>query len=110
MVLLWRPGRHDARPRHFRRERHDGQAEGDASKGRGRPGGKERFDRRFSNGGKDKPGNRRDNRQDRGDHSKGGGAKGKQVFGGRAREEKPKAFDPDSPFAKLAALREQLKK
>jgi ATP-dependent RNA helicase SUPV3L1/SUV3 len=108
MIMLWRPGRHDARPRHFRRERHDGQADGDASKARGRPGGKERFDRRFS-GGKGKPNDRRDGRPDRGDHAKNGG-KGKQVFGGRAREEKPKPFDPDSPFAKLAALREQLKK
>jgi ATP-dependent RNA helicase SUPV3L1/SUV3 len=111
-ILLWRPVRHEsrARPRHFHRGRNGGQAEGEASKANSRPEGKERFDRRFSGGGKGKPNNRHDGRQDRGDHAKGGGVKGKPVFGGRHREEKPKAFDPDSPFAKLAALREQLKK
>ncbi|MBZ9759992.1 helicase [Mesorhizobium sp. CA8] len=35
---------------------------------------------------------------------------GKPAFQGKPREERPQRFDPDSPFAKLAALRDQLKK
>ena len=34
----------------------------------------------------------------------------KMVGQGKPREERPQRFDPDSPFAKLAALRDQLKK
>ncbi|RWB10826.1 MAG: hypothetical protein EOQ40_34795, partial [Mesorhizobium sp.] len=34
----------------------------------------------------------------------------KPAFQGKPREERPQRFDPDSPFAKLAALRDQLKK
>ncbi|BCM22136.1 helicase-related protein [Mesorhizobium sp. J8] len=35
---------------------------------------------------------------------------GKPAFQSKPREERPQRFDPDSPFAKLAALRDQLKK
>ncbi|MEI9429389.1 helicase-related protein [Mesorhizobium sp. Cs1299R1N3] len=41
------------------------------------------------------------------DRGKGGG---KPAFQPKPREERPVRFDPDSPFAKLAALRDQLKK
>ncbi|RAZ73879.1 helicase-related protein [Mesorhizobium atlanticum] len=46
------------------------------------------------------------NRQD----GKGNAPGGKPSFQGKPREERPQRFDPDSPFAKLAALRDQLKK
>jgi ATP-dependent RNA helicase SUPV3L1/SUV3 len=41
---------------------------------------------------------------------KGGSQGGKPAFQAKPREERPVRFDPDSPFAKLAALRDQLKK
>ena len=41
---------------------------------------------------------------------KGGQQAGKPAFQPKPREERPVRFDPDSPFAKLAALRDQLKK
>lgn len=41
---------------------------------------------------------------------KGNTPGGKPAFQGKPREERPQRFDPDSPFAKLAALRDQLKK
>ncbi|TGQ67599.1 helicase [Mesorhizobium sp. M00.F.Ca.ET.186.01.1.1] len=41
---------------------------------------------------------------------KGGPQGGKPAFQAKPREERPARFDPDSPFAKLAALRDQLKK
>ncbi|TGT78836.1 helicase [bacterium M00.F.Ca.ET.159.01.1.1] len=46
------------------------------------------------------------NRQD----AKGNAPGGKPAFQSKPREERPQRFDPDSPFAKLAALRDQLKK
>jgi ATP-dependent RNA helicase SUPV3L1/SUV3 len=81
-------------------------------------GGKGRFERRF----KDKPAqgdargegkgpdNRGPRRDDRGPRRDDRGPKGKPVFQAGPRTEKPAVFDPDSPFAKLAALRDQLKK
>ncbi|MBZ9695703.1 MULTISPECIES: helicase-related protein [unclassified Mesorhizobium] len=41
---------------------------------------------------------------------KGADRGGKPAFQPKPREERPVRFDPDSPFAKLAALRDQLKK
>ncbi|TIQ20292.1 MAG: helicase [Mesorhizobium sp.] len=41
---------------------------------------------------------------------KAGAPGGKPAFQPKPREERPVRFDPDSPFAKLAALRDQLKK
>ncbi|MER9696731.1 helicase-related protein [Mesorhizobium sp. M0133] len=41
---------------------------------------------------------------------KGGPQGAKPAFQAKPREERPVRFDPDSPFAKLAALRDQLKK
>ncbi len=130
-ILLWRPGRfdrlsrrHDQRPRHGR-----GQAEGAETGDRpahrqgGRPafqgrregdgpgrGGKPKFDRdRFKGppkgeGGRPdfRKGKREDGQPERGQ---------KPAFQARPpREERPAKIDPLSPFAKLAALRDQLKK
>lgn len=131
-ILLWRPGRfdrqghrrHDQRPRHGR-----GQAEGAESGDRppqqrqgGRPpfqgrregdaagrGGKPKFDRERFKGPKGeggrpdfRKGKREDGQSERGQ---------KPAFQTRpAREERPARIDPLSPFAKLAALRDQLKK
>ena len=74
------------------------QAEG-GERREGKPQG-ERPDRR--EGRPDWKGGRPDN--------KGGPQGAKPVFQPKPREERPVRFDPDSPFAKLAALRDQLKK
>ncbi len=149
-VLLWRPGRSDARPRHGHgrdnrrpqgRGRHQGQqGEGQGeSQGQGQDQGRARFERR--------PGGRGDGQQDRerqgkghrhdrrdggkdgqGDHAErqgrgkpphrdrhdrndrpGKGGKPQAQQGRPPREERPARIDPDSPFAKLAALRDQMK-
>lgn len=85
------------RPR-FDRSRYKGKsADGQQAEGRGKPQG-ERQDRQ---GG-------RPNRQGRPEGASG--AAGKPAFQPKPREERPVRFDPDSPFAKLAALRDQLKK
>ncbi|MGX5803242.1 helicase-related protein [Bradyrhizobium sp. Arg314] len=58
-------------------------------------------------------GGRREGRSDwKGNRQDGNGNApgGKPAFQGKPREERPQRFDPDSPFAKLAALRDQLKK
>ncbi len=64
----------------------------------------------MSGGRPDQRGDRAEKRSDdrRADdrHNKGG----KPHFKQKPREERPVRFDPDSPFAKLAALRDQLKK
>ncbi|MBB6412571.1 helicase-related protein [Mesorhizobium sangaii] len=70
----------------------------------GRPQG-ERPDRR--EGRPDWKGGRPDGKGGGPDRAKGGG---KPAFQPKPREERPVRFDPDSPFAKLAALRDQLKK
>ena len=87
----------------FSRDRSKERANGDGGRP-GRPGGKPQ-------------GDRQDRREGRGDW-KGGkpdgrrpeGKGGKPAFQPKPREERPVRFDPDSPFAKLAALRDQLKK
>lgn len=70
----------------------------------GRPQG-ERPDRR--EGRPDWKSGRPDGKGGGPDRAKGGG---KPAFQPKPREERPVRFDPDSPFAKLAALRDQLKK
>ncbi len=121
-IILWRPGRFGDRQRNRgdnrgrgRRNEREGQPERQKREGgpggqrpEGQPerqaregeGGKSRFDRRF----KDKQG--------RGKPDARNGEKGERrpVFQQKPREERPARFDPDSPFAKLAALRDQLKK
>ncbi|RWN58902.1 helicase-related protein [Mesorhizobium sp.] len=88
--------------------------------------GKPRFDRsKFKPKPQGEPGERRDGkpqgerpdrREGRPDwkggrpDGKGGAPGGKPTFQPKPREERPVRFDPDSPFAKLAALRDHLKK
>ncbi|MBX3531202.1 MAG: helicase [Rhizobiaceae bacterium] len=84
--------------------------------GEGRPGGDKPWQRDRNAKPRDgeerqgRGGGRRDNRRDdrRDDRERG---KPQQVFAStRPRDEKPGRIDPDSPFAKLAALRDQLRK
>jgi ATP-dependent RNA helicase SUPV3L1/SUV3 len=85
------------------RDRPEG-TQGNSSERHGKP----RFDRNQHKG---KPGSGHGNRQDRGDRNDHRGKDGgKPAFQGKPREERQPRFDPDSPFAKLAALRDQLKK
>lgn len=135
-ILLWRQGRFEQRPRHRQDNRPRGgqrdqratgaagapaarQGEGNRNGGReggeARENGRPRFDRKP--GGKPQgEGGRPDNRG-RGERPQGekhggdrSGFKGKPAFQPKPREERPVRVDPDSPFAKLAALRDQLKK
>lgn len=94
--------------------------------GRGDGAGKPRFDRsKFKHKPQGEAGERRDGkpqgerpdrRESRPDwkggrpDGKAGAPGGKPAFQPKPREERPVRFDPDSPFAKLAALRDQLKK
>jgi ATP-dependent RNA helicase SUPV3L1/SUV3 len=127
-ILLWRPARFERHPR----PRYDNRPRGGQAEARGAPGqprrdgerparegdrpareqgGKERFDRSKFKGKSGKPnseGGRPDRRDDRGGGK--GGFQGKPSFQSKPREERPVRVDPDSPFAKLAALRDQLKK
>ncbi|RVB79357.1 MULTISPECIES: helicase-related protein [unclassified Mesorhizobium] len=94
-------GRRDGagKPR-FDRSKFKPKPQGEAGERRdGKPQG-ERSDRRESR--PDWKGGRQD--------GKGGAPGGKPAFQPKPREERPVRFDPDSPFAKLAALRDQLKK
>jgi ATP-dependent RNA helicase SUPV3L1/SUV3 len=123
MVLLWRPGRHDNRPREQNRNRprpqgnrrapaKDGAPAGDAKDNAGdnqSPDGRsKRFEKAarvdFRNG-EQKSG--RNEHQGKPRHAKRDhGQDQKRV----ERNERPVQIDPDSPFAKLLALKEQLKK
>ena len=134
-ILLWRQGRFDHRPRQRpdqrrfdgkRDERHadgrggapDGERKGGEQR-HGRPdrapgqGGKPRFDRDRFKGGQGggehreqrAEGGRPDRPERRDDKNRGP----KPAFQQRPREERPAKIDPLSPFAKLAALRDQLK-
>ncbi|MFE0016861.1 helicase-related protein [Mesorhizobium sp. NPDC059054] len=134
-ILLWRQARFDHRRdnRHHRGGR-NAQASGENNRQRSDREGadqgnnRERFSRdRFKGrangegGRQDRPGDkphgerqdRRDGRPDwkaKQDGRRPEGKGGKPSFQGKPREERPARFDPDSPFAKLAALRDQLKK
>jgi len=88
-IEIWRPGRHDRRPR----GRQD-QRRGDHRKGQGPKGGRD--DKRHGKGGKGGPGRNR------------GQQGGKGFDGGNRRDNKPardKPIDPNSPFAALMALK-----
>ncbi|HEV7309420.1 MAG TPA: helicase, partial [Ensifer sp.] len=115
-VLLWRPGtrqdnqRQGGRPQGEQRrggQRHGhGQNQGEGRDG-GRKGGQQARGKR-SDGGKPEGGPRQD-RGERHDRHDRGGKQAQGKFEARPpRREKP--VDPDSPFAKLAALKEQMKK
>jgi len=131
-VLLWRPGgRNDNQRSDNRRpgNRNVGnRGEGERREGgEGRPGNRQNANRdgnregdRKREGGrpdnKARGNNNRGDRPDRGErkdrperNDRGGKPQGQQRFEAKPpRKEKP--MDPDSPFAKLAALKEQLKK
>jgi ATP-dependent RNA helicase SUPV3L1/SUV3 len=126
-VLLWRPGsRHDnQRQGHRHGGERNGDRQGDrqgqgerrgGDRQRGQPAG-ERGERREGGRPNQGPhqGKGRDgkpqggNRPDRGERNERGGKPQQAKFEARPpRKEKP--IDPDSPFAKLAALKEQMKK
>ncbi len=116
-ILLWRQVRFEGRQgqRHGDHRRHRQDASGDAgARGDGnnrREGGKERFERKFQGkaGKMDGAGIRREGREP-GKAGQKNGLQGKPAFQGKPRDERPVRIDPDSPFAKLAALRDQLKK
>lgn len=133
-VLLWRPGgRNENQRGENRRPGNRGQGRGEGAReqgerrGEGRPGNRDGANREAANrsgdgerkrdGGRPDRGNNRNNdRHDRGErkdrperNDRGGKPQGQQRFEAKPpRKEKP--LDPDSPFAKLAALKEQLKK
>ncbi len=112
-VLLWRPGSRNENQRHGGQHRgRQGDQRGD--RGRGNQSGDRREGRpqggrpAHANGRDAKPQGNRPERGERHDRSDRGG-KPQQKFEARPpRKEKP--IDPDSPFAKLAALKEQMKK
>ena len=102
-VLLWRPARHEGR--HGPRRGRDGDA-GQRGKGKrrdGDAGGRQDDGARAQRkpGGKPHKQGGRDQRDDR--------RGGKPGHAARPRDERPARMDPDSPFAKLAALKERLK-
>ncbi|MGL4489270.1 MAG: helicase-related protein [Rhizobiaceae bacterium] len=136
VTLLWKQGKFEPRQNNerggHRRPQRAPDVTGDAqsnanrgprrdrnAKGEGEGDGKPRFNRNRE-GGEGKPrheGNRDQNRGPKRDghrddkFAKGGNKGGKpQNFSSKPREEREPKFDPDSPFAKLAALRDQLKK
>ena len=130
-VLLWRPGgRNENQRGENRRPGNRGQGREQAAREQGERRGEGRRDNRDGanrdaanrggegerkrDGGRPDRGNNRNNdrgeRKDRPERSdRGGKPQGQQRFEAKPpRKEKP--LDPDSPFAKLAALKEQLKK
>jgi ATP-dependent RNA helicase SUPV3L1/SUV3 len=110
VTLVWRLVRHDEkRPERGARPVRRGAPQGEAAKtGEGKPRfdrgqnqrgdrrGKPEFARKREDGEARPEGKRNDNR--------------KPQHQSKPREERAPKFDPDSPFAKLAALRDQLKK
>ncbi|MGN6550506.1 MAG: helicase-related protein [Pararhizobium sp.] len=103
-VLLWHPGGRSDHPRQ-RHGRNEGAA-GDRQRRGDHRGGKPGFKGAGFKGKGGKPG-------DKG-HGHGGPGKGERGEGPAKHAPRPqrreKPIDPDSPFAKLAALKEQLKK
>ena len=131
-VLLWRPGsrndnqRSGGRPQGDRRGGNNRAPQGEARReggeprreGEGRregrddnrkPGGGGRPDRNRGRDGGKPQGGQRNEKGDRPDRNDRGAKPQAAKFEARPpRKEKP--MDPDSPFAKLAALKEQMKK
>ncbi|TPL05902.1 helicase [Mesorhizobium sp. B2-4-14] len=108
------PGAPGERPAHEGRRDGAGKPRFDRSKFKPKPQG-EGEQRRDSRPQGERP-DRREGRPDwKGGRPEGksgadGNRGGKPAFQPKPREERPVRFDPDSPFAKLAALRDQLKK
>lgn len=108
-IEIWRPGRRDRRPRDGAGARRghqgrggEGQGEGGRRDG-GKPRGKPRTVNQFGS--------------DKGRPGRGGGGGGRPDGGkprggkpGGGRNERPATIDPDSPFAKLAALKADMEK
>lgn len=120
-IILWRQARFEQRPRHRHHprgkdgQRHNGPRHGAPGERQersrdGGPAGKQRFEKKFGGKSGNGPEGDRPDRRDRDRDQRKGGEGQKQRFQSRQREERPPRFDPDSPFAKLAALRDQLKK
>lgn len=126
-VLLWRPGGRNDNQRSDNRRQGHGQARGqgerrnEGGEGRDRNRGASSRDgnrennrdgeRKRDGGQRPDRGNRNDRgeRKDKHDRNDRGGKPQSQRFEAKPpRKEKP--LDPDSPFAKLAALKEQMKK
>nr|WP_315925684.1 helicase-related protein [Mesorhizobium sp. SP-1A] len=127
-ILLWRQARFERhrgqRPEHRQRggarqaqtaegrQQHaDGKEEG-RPRFKGKPGGRPQGERQ--EGRPERNGGHNEHRR-QGGHGGGGHGGGKSGQGGKPafqsrRDERPARIDPDSPFAKLAALRDQLKK
>ncbi|PWL16827.1 helicase [Falsochrobactrum shanghaiense] len=127
-VLLWRQGRFDGRNQGQNRQGQNRQRQNRDQQGRagseaGKPEGEEQ-----RRGGKRFDRNKRPDGENQGQgHGKRDGFKGKPRDGGgrerqpkrenaaqqgnkRFEQERPARIDPDSPFAKLLALKEQMKK
>ncbi len=126
-VLLWRPGGRNENQRNDNRRHGQGQSRGqgerrnEGGEGRdrnraasGRDGNRDNNrdgERKRDGGQRPDRGNRNDRgeRKDKHDRNDRGGKPQSQRFEAKPpRKEKP--LDPDSPFAKLAALKEQMKK
>ncbi len=117
VVLLWRPGRAEGRPRRNqpRGGRADQQrggqpregAQGEPAEGQSR--GRDRFEKRFKGKG-GKPGGDGRDKPGRDGAGRDGRDRRNERPASQARPKPQREPDPDSPFAKLAALREQLKK
>lgn len=105
-VLLWRPGGRNENQQNLRQkggrpaseERRDGRRPGAPGEGKNRGNGAKRGDRQERGDRKDRP--------QRGERD--GKPQAARFEAKPPRKEKP--IDPDSPFAKLAALKEQMKK
>jgi len=128
-ILLWRQARFENRQRHQRQDHRSRNAEPRADGAAAKPAPhrfrrddkpaegapKERFDRGKFKGKSGKPpfsSKRPDGQANRGGDRPGFEARQtpREDRAREPREERPVRFDPDSPFAKLAALRDQLKK
>lgn len=114
-VLLWRPGTRQDNQRQGGRPQGDQRRGGGPRQGQGQGEGREGREGGGRKGGAPARGKRHDGkpeggqRQDRHDRHDRGGKPNAAKFEARPpRKEKP--IDPDSPFAKLAALKEQMKK
>ncbi|QLL63583.1 helicase [Sinorhizobium mexicanum] len=106
-VLLWRPGTRQENQRQGGRHQGDQRRGQRHGQGEGREGGRKGGAPMRGKAQESRPGGgQRKDRPDR--HDRGGKPGGPKFEGRPPRKEKP--LDPDSPFAKLAALKEQLKK
>jgi ATP-dependent RNA helicase SUPV3L1/SUV3 len=136
VVLLWRPGRSDGgRHRHQRQGDRQGQPGGRRDRGRhqGKGGDKPadatpkeprvlwraddpQFQRKPRPEGERDGRNRQDGNKRRDERHEGkrrderGDRNERRFDAPKPRDDKPQRMDPDSPFAKLAALRDQLRK